>query len=79
MSCNCIVQCSYICSSSTQTIHDWILALLVLLLVGIDVIILTIFVVIEGVRGRLGAREVPDREVPESIIGVSRWLYTWVY
>ena len=63
------------CSSSTQTIHDWILALVVLLLVGIDVIILTIFVVIEGVRGRLGAREVPDREVPESITGVSSGVH----
>ena len=51
--------------------HDWMLALIVLLLVGIDVLILAIFMVTEGVNGRLGAVTVQDRENPVSIEGVS--------
>ena len=45
-----------------QPIHDWMLALIVLSLVGIDVLILGIFMVIEGAKGRLGAVTVQDRE-----------------
>ena len=51
--------------------HDWMLALIVLLLVGIDVLILAIFMVTEGVNGRLGAVTVQDRENPGSTEGVS--------
>lgn len=54
-----------------QTIHDWILALIVLLLVGIDVFILTIYTAVEGARGRLSPSRVPDRETFEIIEGVS--------
>ena len=51
--------------------HDWMLALIVLLLVGIDVLILAIFMATEGVNGRLGAVTVQDRENPVSTEGVS--------
>ena len=51
--------------------YDWMLALIVLLLVGIDVLILAIFMVTEGVNGRLGAVTMQDRENPVSIEGVS--------
>ena len=51
--------------------HDWKLALIVLLLVGIDVLILGIFLVVEGVKdGGLDAVKVPDRENPMHIEGV---------
>ena len=51
--------------------HDWMLALIVLLLVGIDILILAIFMATEGVNGRLGAVTVQDRENPGSTEGVS--------
>ena len=56
--------------SLLQNIHDWMLVLIVFLLVGIDVIILTVFMAVEGARGRLGAVTVPDREIPQRISGV---------
>ena len=56
---------------SMQPIHDWMLALIVLSLVGIDILILGIFMAIEGAKGRLGAVTVQDRENPMSIEGVS--------
>ena len=52
-------------------VHDWILALVVLLLVCIDLLILTLFMVIEGIRGNLNSIEVQDRESPMSTVGVS--------
>lgn len=55
-----------------KSIHDWMLALVVLLLVGIDVFILTIYMAIEGVRDKLNPIKLPDREVPEMIEGVSQ-------
>ena len=51
--------------------HDWMLALIVLLLVGIDVLILAIFLVTEGLKDRLGTVTVGDRENPMSTEGVS--------
>ena len=54
-----------------QVIHDWILALIVLLLVGIDIFILTIYTAVEGARGRLSPTRVQDRETFEIIEGVS--------
>ena len=47
------------------------LALIVLLLVGIDVLILAIFMMTEGLMGRLGTVTVQDRENPMSTEGVS--------
>ena len=55
---------------SLQNIHDWMLVLVVFMLVGIDVIILTVFMAVEGARRRLDAVTVPDRETPQRIIGV---------
>ena len=56
--------------------HDWMLALIVLLLVGIDVLILTIFMMVEGLKGRLqdSAVTVLDRENPMSTEGVSNYI-----
>ena len=56
---------------SMQPIHDWMLALIVLSLVGIDVLIFGIFMAIEGAKGRLGAVTVQDRENPMNTEGVS--------
>ena len=50
--------------------RDWMLALIVLLMVGIDVLILTVFMATEGVKGGLGAVTVQDRENPRSTEGV---------
>ena len=54
-----------------QWIHDWHLAVAVLCLVTIDVLILGVFLLVEGVRGRLTTRLIPNRERPREIIGVS--------
>lgn len=62
------VQQFYQCS---QNINDWILALIVLLLVGIDVFILTIYMAVDGAQGMLGPTTLPDRETFEIITGVS--------
>lgn len=47
------------------------LAVVVLLLVGIDILILAIFMIVEGVRDGLGAIIVQNREKPMSTEGVS--------
>ena len=48
------------------------LALIVLVLVGIDIIILTTFMVVEGVKDGLAPVTLQDRENPMSIDGVSK-------
>ena len=51
------------------------MALFVLLLVGIDVLILTIFLMVEGVRNRLNdVKVVQDRENPMSTEGVRIYI-----
>ena len=51
------------------------MSLFVLLLVGIDVLILTIFLVVEGVRDRLNdIKEEKDRENPMSTEGIRHYI-----
>ncbi len=55
-----------------QKIHDWHLALVVLVLVLIDLVILTIYMMVEGLRGNLEAERIPDRENPMEEVGVRK-------
>ena len=59
--------------SSWQEFHDWHLALAVLLLAVIDVSILGLYMLVDGVRGQLGATRIVNRENPEDMIGVSEF------
>ena len=52
------------------------LALGVAVLVAVDVIILAVYNMVEGVRGNLGATRVFDRENPEDRTGVCN--YNWL-
>ena len=52
-----------------QVVHDWILALIVLILVGIVIIILTVFMIVD--RDNLVAIHVPDLENNQEVVGVS--------
>ena len=45
------------------------------LLVAIDLTILVIYTLVEGVKGRLGAEQVENRENPMSMDGVSYVIY----
>lgn len=54
-----------------QNIKDGILILSVVGLVGVDLIILIVYTLVEGVRGNLVAIEVPHKEKPMKIEGVS--------
>ena len=54
-----------------QPLKDWMLALGVTFLVVLDVAILSIYTLVEGIRGQLSSNKVPNRENTEDIIGVS--------
>ena len=58
-----------------QLLKDWHLALGVLILVLIDLTILLVYTAVEGTRGNHLATQVPSRENPRSVRGVS-YLYT---
>ena len=58
-----------------QVIKDWMLALGVLLLVVIDLIVLITYTAVEGARGNLSAKRVPNRENPEDMVGVSTCIH----
>ena len=54
-----------------QLFRDYVMALFVLCLVVIDVVILGVYTLTEGLRGNLGVRLTTNRELPEEILGVS--------
>ena len=58
-----------------QILKDWHLALGVLTLVLIDLTILLVYTAVEGARGNHLATQVPNRENPRGVQGVS-YLYT---
>ena len=62
-----------------QVIKDWMLALGVLLLVVIDLIVLITYTAVEGARGNLSAKRVPNRENPEDMVGVSTCIHVRYY
>ena len=53
-----------------QALKDWQLALGVLTLVLVDLTILLVYTIMEGLRGNLTAKRVPNRENPRVIEGV---------
>ena len=53
-----------------QALKDWQLALGVLTLVLIDLTILLVYTIMEGVQGNLTAIRVPNRENPRVVVGV---------
>ena len=60
-----------------QTIQDWMLFLIVLLFVTIDVIILVVYLIYNGVRGTLSASQLRNAENPQAELGVSDY-YTCI-
>ena len=54
-----------------QVLKDWMLALGVAVLVAIDIIILTTYNLVEGLRGNFVATKVSNLENPEDLSGVS--------
>ena len=56
--------------------QDYLMALFVLCLAIIDIVILLLYTVTEAVRGNLGAKLTPNRELPEETIGVSHTMYS---
>ena len=48
--------------ANLQTLHDWMLALMVLCFVVIDLVMLVVFSAVEGLKGKLGADRVSDDE-----------------
>ena len=54
-----------------QPIKDWMLACGVALLVVIDVVILTVYSIVEGIKGRLTSSKIPNSENTEDLVGVS--------
>ena len=57
--------------SCVQGLQDWMLVLAVFFLVGIDVVILLIYTIIEGSRGKLEAEAIQNPENPSVEQGVS--------
>ena len=53
-----------------QKIKDWQLALGVLTLVLVDLTILLVYTVVEGVQGNLTVDRIPNKEKPMSVDGV---------
>ena len=56
---------------SFQTLKDYHLALFVCVLVAVDVVILFIYTLVEGVRGNLEPMRVSNSENPSETKGVS--------
>ena len=56
---------------SFQKLKDYHLALFVCALVAVDVVILFIYTLVEGLRGNLEPMKVPNSENPSDTIGVS--------
>ena len=56
---------------SFQTLKDYHLALFVCVLVAVDVVILFIYTLVEGVRGNLEPMRVSNTENPSETRGVS--------
>ena len=50
------------------------MVLFVLCLAIIDIVILLLYTVTEAVRGNLGAKLTPNRELPQETIGVSHTM-----
>ena len=66
----------YTFSPPMQTLlQDYVMALFVLCLVVIDVAILAIYTVIEGLRDNLGVKLIVNRERPREVIGVSYYIF----
>lgn len=57
--------------SFVQKVHDWMLALSVVVFITIDVIILLTYTTVEGIRGNLYAELQPNDEDRQAEIGVS--------
>ena len=58
-----------------QWLRDYRLALFVLCLVIIDLLILGVYTLIEGISGNLGVKLTTNRENPEETIGVRTSIY----
>ena len=54
-----------------QVLKDWHLALAVLTLVLVDLTILLVYTIVEGVRGNLTTTRIFNRENPSDVEGVS--------
>ena len=50
------------------------MALFVLCLAIIDVVILLVYTVTEGIRDNLGVKRISNRERPEETFGVRHWM-----
>ncbi len=59
------------CIVSFQGVQDWVLILCVAAMVGVDLTILVIYMLVEGLGGNLDAQLVPNRENPSKVKGVS--------
>ncbi len=59
------------CACGLQTLTDWKLALVVLVLVMVDLVILVVYTVVEGARGNLEAERIKNRENSQDVEGVS--------
>ncbi len=59
----------------SQSIHDWHLAVMVLALVVVDLVILSAYTTVEGVRGNLETIKISNRENPTDTQGVSVYMY----
>ena len=57
--------------SRQPALKDHLMALFVLCLVVIDLVILGVYTLTEGLRGNLGVKLVSNREMPNEAIGVS--------
>ena len=49
---------------------------MILLLVVVDLVILVVYTMVEGIRGNLGAERIENRENPMDTKGVSRSMWT---
>ncbi len=62
---------TFLLLSALQNAKDWMLILGVASLVAIDLTIIITYILVEGIRGNLGARQVTHRERPSTTEGVS--------
>ncbi len=67
------IACFFLCACFAffQRLHDWKLVLAVLVLGLVDLVILAVYTIVEGIRGNLGAEKIENEENLTDVKGVS--------
>lgn len=67
----CFDKINFVASLSQKLFKDYMMAVYVMCLAVIDIVILSLYTISEAVRDELGVKLTLNRELPETVYGVS--------